>query len=152
MGHDFKPELLFEMPLMGVLSTMSVEGPRNAPVWYAWEEDALWMLGSATTSSVKRLRRDPRCAVEILHYDNKGGVLAHLGLRGSATIEPNDPDRFRRLLRRYLDADPEAWNAWFIDTIARIDEDTGRFIKLIPDSVFTNNVSYYRTGPEVAWP
>ncbi|MEM7438949.1 MAG: pyridoxamine 5'-phosphate oxidase family protein [Pseudomonadota bacterium] len=152
MGRAFNPDLLLQMPLMAVLSTLSPDGPRNAPVWYAWEEGALWMLGSTTSSSVKRLQSDPRCAVEILHYDNAGGVLAHLGLRGKARIEPDDPPRFRRLLRRYLDADPHKWNPWFIENIARIEEDTGRFIKLVPDSTFTNNVSYYRTGPEVSWP
>lgn len=152
MPTPFDPALLLDKPLMANLSTISPDGPRNAPVWYAWERGALWMLSGADTSSACRIAADPRVAVEIVHYDNAGGVLAHLGLRGAATIEPMDPALFRRLLARYLGADEAQWNPWFIDTIARIDDPSGRLIRLAPDSVFTNNVSFFRTGPALAWP
>jgi hypothetical protein len=137
---------------MANLATVSDDGPRNAPVWYIWEDAALWMLGNEGSSSVQRLLRDARCAVEIVHYDNARGVLAHLGLRGRATVEPMSPPRFRRLLGKYLGPDEASWNPWFIGTVARIDDPEGRFIRLAPDSVFTNNVSYFRTGPGLVWP
>ena len=28
----------------------------------------------------------------------------------------------------------------------------GRLIRLAPDSVFTNNVSYFLNGPDLSWP
>lgn len=152
MGRPFDPDLLLDLPLMANLATLSDEGPRNAPVWYLWEEAALWMLGTEGSSSVQRLLRDARCAVEIVQYDNARGVLAHLGLRGRATVEPMSPPRFRRLLRKYLGPDEASWNPWFIGTVARIDDPDGRFIRLAPDSVFTNKVSYFRSGPNLAWP
>lgn len=137
---------------MASLATVSEDGaPCNAPMWFIWEDGALWLLGSVSTSSVRRLSRDPRCAVEIVHFDNPAGVLLHLGLRGAATVEPMDPDRFRRLLKKYLGGE-DTWNLWFIQTIATIDDPDGRLIRLAPDSVFTNNVSYFRTGPDLAWP
>jgi hypothetical protein len=43
------------------------------------------------------------------------------------------PPRFRRLLAKYLGPDEERWNAWFVDTIARIDDPDGRLIRLDPD-------------------
>lgn len=152
MGVPFDPELVLGLPLMANLATVSDDGPRNAPVWYIWEDAALWMLGAEGSSSVRRLERDPRCAVEIVHYDNSRGVLAHLGLRGPATVEPMVPSRFRRLLSKYLGPDEADWNVWFMDKVARIDNSDGRLIRLAPDSVFTNNVSYFRTGPGLAWP
>ncbi len=100
---------------------------------------------------MRRLDRDPRCAVEIVHYDNPRGILLHLGLRGRAEIRPMDPDRFRRLLARYLGPE-DRWNPWFVETVARIDDPAGRMIRLVPDSTFTNNVSYFRTGARLAWP
>ena len=150
MGTPFDPEEVLALPLMAILSTLSPDGPRNAPVWYAWEDGALWMLSTEGASSARRIEADPRCAVEIVDYDNARGILRHLGLRGQASVEPNDPERFRRLLRRYLDPDPVRWNAWFVENVARIEAPSGRMIRLVPKSVFTNDVSYFRTGPNLA--
>lgn len=152
MGRPFDPALVLDLPLMANLATLSDDGPRNAPVWYLWEDAALWMLGNEASSSVRRLLRDARCAVEIVHYDNDRGVLAHLGLRGRATVEPMSASRFRRLLRKYLGPDEASWNPWFIGEVARIDDPRGRLIRLAADSVFTNNVSHFRSGPDFAWP
>lgn len=87
-----------------------------------------------------------------MHFDNESGILLHLGFRGRATIEASSASRFKRLLSKYLGHDERAWNRWFIDHIARIDDPDGRMIRLEPESTFTNNVSYFRTGPDLAWP
>lgn len=152
MGAPFDPERLLRMPLMANLATLSAEGPRNAPVWYHWEDDALWMPSRADAASARRIAADPRVAVEIVHFDRAAGILAHLGLRGRAEVAAMERDRFRRLLSRYLGPDPVRWNAWFVAEIAAIDDPEGRLIRLRPDSVFTNNVSHFRTGPALAWP
>ncbi|MFN3971115.1 MAG: hypothetical protein ACK4L4_07055 [Gemmobacter sp.] len=76
----------------------------------------------------------------------------HLGFRGRTSVGPMDPPRFRRLLAKYLGPDPGARNPWFIDTVAAIDDPGGRLIRLVPDTTFTNNVSFFRTGPDLAWP
>ncbi len=150
MKTTFDPEEVLNLPLMANLATLAADGsPRNAPVWFQWEDDALWMLGSEKNASVTRIAADPRVAVEIVQFDNTGGVLRHLGFRGRATLEPMNPELFRRLLTRYLGA-PETWNPWFIEEIARIEDPTGRLIRLAPDSTFTNDVSFFRTGPRLA--
>jgi general stress protein 26 len=152
MAQRFDPADVLTMPLMASVATVAEDGaPRNAPMWFIWEEDAIWLLGTRTTSTVKRLQHDPRCAIEIVHFDNEAGVLLHLGLRGRATVEPMLPERFRRLLQKYLGEEAH-WNPWFIENVAAIDDPDGRLIRLRPDSFFTNNVSYFRTGPELAWP
>jgi len=150
MKTPFDPDDVLRLPLMANLATLAEDGaPRNAPVWFQWEEGALWMLGSAGGASVHRVLRDPRVAVEIVDYDNAGGILRHLGLRGRASVEPMDPPLFRRLLTRYLGAEDQ-WNPWFIDEIARIDDPSGRLIRLAPETIFTNDVSFFRTGPHLA--
>lgn len=152
MGQAFDPAVLLERPLMATLSTLGETGPCNAPVWYIWEKGALWMLGTEDGSSVRRLEADPRCAVEIVDFRNAAGVLLHVGYRGRASVEPQDTARFRRLLARYLGPDEAGWNPWFLENIARIEDPRGRFIRLVPESTFTSNVSYFRTGPDLAWP
>lgn len=150
MPTPFDPAEILALPLMATLSTVAADGaPCNAPVWFAWEGGALWMLSDTTASSAARIARDPRVAVEIVQYDNAAGILRHLGLRGRATVDPMDPALFRRLLSRYLGPAPE-WNPWFIDTVARIDDPAGRLIRLVPDTIFTNDVSIFRTGPGLA--
>ena len=150
MPTPFDPEDVLRLPLMAMVGTVSEDGaPRIAPVWFAWEEGALWMLSDEDGSSARRVAQDPRVSVEIVEYDNAGGVLRHLGLRGRAEVRPMDPALFRRLLRRYL-GPQENWNPWFIENVARIESPTGRLIRLAPSSVFTNDVSFFRTGPELA--
>ncbi|MGB0497642.1 MAG: pyridoxamine 5'-phosphate oxidase family protein [Rubricella sp.] len=150
MGRPFDPARVLAKPLMANLATVSAEGPRNAPVWFLWEDGALWMPGSVGASSVARIGADPRCAVEIVDFDPAVGILLHLGLRGRASLEPMDPALFRRLLAKYLGPDEAAWNAWFVENVARIEDPAGRLIRLRPDSVFTNDVSHFRTGPDYA--
>ncbi|ESW69120.1 MULTISPECIES: pyridoxamine 5'-phosphate oxidase family protein [unclassified Mesorhizobium] len=135
MPKKFDPDDVLSRPLMANLATVTADGaPRNAPMWFIWEDAAIWLLGSTGASAVKHLERDPRCAVEIV--DNEAGILLHLGLRGVATIEAMAPNRFKRLLHKYLG--PEAtWNRWFIDNVADIGHPDGRLIRLAPESTFT---------------
>ena len=150
MKTAFDPGEVLALPLMANLATMSLDGPRNAPVWFLWEDGVMWMLGGEGNASTRRLVADPRCAVEVVEFDNAGGVLRHVGLRGEAEVGPMDPALFRRLLAKYLGPDPGGWNPWFIEEVARIEDAAGRLLRLDPASVFTNDVSFFRTGPELA--
>ncbi len=152
MPQEFDPEDVLALPLMATVATVAQDGaPRNAPMWFIWEEGAIWLLGSTDASSVNRLQADPRCAIEIVNFDVEDGILLHLGLRGNATIEVMSPALFRRLLSKYL-GPQERWNPWFIKNVAMIENPDGRLVRMVPASVFTNNVSYFRTGPALAWP
>ncbi len=152
MPTKFDPGIVLSRPLMANLATISAQGePRNAPVWFAWEANVLWMLSDAGSSSAKRIAKNPQVAVEIVDYDNAAGILRHVGLRGAASVEPMDTALFRRLLRRYLGPDDQQ-NSWFVETVARVDDPDGRLIRLAPASIFTNDVSFFRTGPALAKP
>ncbi len=152
MTASLDPDIVLSRPLMANLATVSADGaPRNAPVWFAWEDGVLWMLSDASSSSAARVAANPNVAVEVVDYDNKRGLLRHVGLRGQARVEPMDTALFKRLLRRYLGPE-DTQNQWFVDTIARIEDPDGRLIRLAPDSIFAKDVSYFRTGPDVAKP
>ena len=151
MPRAFDPEDVLRLPLVANLATSDADGaPRNAPVWFHWEGGALFMLADETSSSLRRIARDPRVAVEIVDYDNGRGVMRHLGLRGRASIEILDQELFRRLLSRYLGSDESLWNPWFIENVAKISDPSGRLLRLKPESLFTNDVSFFRTGPQFA--
>jgi Pyridoxamine 5'-phosphate oxidase len=130
-------------PLFAHLATASDAGPRNSPVWFLWEDDAIWIIGSRRTDSFPaRLERDPRCALGIVDFDREEGLVHHFGMRGLATIEAFDPGRARRLLARYLGADSD-WDARFVDTLSDSDN---LFVRFVPDSVVARDVSYDRSG------
>ena len=152
MPCAFDADLILSKPLMASLGSVSADNaPCTAPVWFLWEHDVCWMLGGKSNSSVRRLTENPRCSVEITDFDVERGILLHAGLRGHATVEPMDAQLFRRLLTKYLGPEPD-WNPWFIENIAAIDDPDGRLIRLEPDSIFTNNVSYFRSGPDIIAP
>ena len=46
---------------------------------------------------------------------------------------------------------PKLVEIWFTEEIARIDDPSGRLIRLDPETLYTNNVSYFLTGPALAW-
>ncbi|CAN5698736.1 hypothetical protein BH23PSE1_BH23PSE1_12620 [soil metagenome] len=149
---DFDPEAVLGLPLMAHLATLCPQGPRDSPVWFLWEEGKVWLVGNAADSFVARLVVEPRCALGIVRFEPPGGILLHVGIRGRAEVGATDPARFRRLLAKYLGPDETAWNPWFIETIARIDSPAGRMIAVTPASIVARNVSYFRTGPDLAWP
>lgn len=151
MPRSFDPDDVLSRPLVANLATIDADGaPRNAPVWFHWEGGALFMLADEGSSSVRRIARDSRVAVEIVDFDNDRGIMRHLGFRGRASVQGMDEGLFRRLLCRYLGPDESLWNAWFIENVAMISSPTGRLIHLVPDGVFTNDVSFFRTGPDLA--
>ncbi|MES0113193.1 MULTISPECIES: pyridoxamine 5'-phosphate oxidase family protein [unclassified Mesorhizobium] len=59
-AEKFDPDDVLSRPLMANLATVTPDGaPRNAPMWFIWEDAAIWLLGSTGASAVKHLERDP---------------------------------------------------------------------------------------------
>ena len=128
-------------PLFAHLSTASPEGPRESPVWFLWEEDALWILGSRTTDTFPmRIERDQRCAIGIVDFDRTSGRVQHVGFRGRATIEPFDAKRARRLLSRYLGEEESAWDQRFLQTLQGGDREL--LVRFVPETAVARDVSY----------
>lgn len=146
---DADLDAFFERRLMAHLTTVSNDGaPRHSPVWFLREDGHLWILANrAERTFPDRIDREPRCAVGLVDFDPSTGRLHHVGLRGRATVEPLDPDRAERLLRRYFRADKEAWN---LDRFGDPREwgDEMVFVRFTPSSVVARDQSYAPPTPE----
>ena len=84
IGEQAAARLLNEIlarPLFAHLATASEHGPRESPVWFLWEEGALWIIGNYKTDSFpKRIEQEPRCAIGVVDFDVATGLRPARGL------------------------------------------------------------------------
>jgi len=126
-------------PLFAHLATESAEGPRESPVWFLWEGNALWIIGNQRTDSFPgRIEREPRVAISIVDFNVVTGRVRHVGFRGHARLEPHDPARMRRLLGRYM-GDEEHWDPRFVEIL---DDADYIFIRFEPETAVVRDQSY----------
>jgi SAM-dependent methyltransferase/nitroimidazol reductase NimA-like FMN-containing flavoprotein (pyridoxamine 5'-phosphate oxidase superfamily) len=140
--RDFDIDSFLTKPLVGHLATYGAAGPCETPVWFLWEDGALWMIASSESGFVKRLREDSRAAIGIVDFDVNRGYLRHVGFRGSVAIEPMDAPRRERLVRRYL-GDETQWSAWFRQSVV---ERQDVLLKFVPQTAVARDQSYFRYG------
>ncbi|MBI3287260.1 MAG: pyridoxamine 5'-phosphate oxidase family protein [Chloroflexi bacterium] len=138
-------EEFLSRPLFAHLATASEHGPRESPVWFLWEDGALWIIGNRRTDTFPaRIEHEPRCAMGIVDFDPMRGLVQHLGFRGKAFVERFDRDRAKRLLRRYLGEREEYWDPRFIESLGDPDN---LFIRFVPETVVVRDVSYLQKNP-----
>lgn len=132
---------ILSRPLFAHLATHSERGARSSPVWFLWEDEALWIIGNYRTDSFpKRLERDPRCAIGIVDFNPLSGLVQHVGFRGQAYLEAHDEERMKRLLRRYM-GELEEWDPRFVEIL---DDADYIFIRFDPETVVVRDQSYIR--------
>ena len=132
-------EAILARPLFAHLATSSEAGCRESPVWFLWEGGALWIIGNYQTDSFpKRIERDERCAVGIVDFDARTGMVQHVGFRGRAFPQPHDRDRMMRLLSRYM-GEVEDWDARFVEIL---DDADYIFIRFEPETAVVRDQSY----------
>ena len=144
MSPDFDVDAFLGKPLLAHLATASREGPRDSPVWFLWEEGALWLVGTERDSFPKRIAAEPRCALGIVEFDLARGLLRHVGIRGRGAVVPLDRARMKRFLSRYLGEDEAGWNRHFkAAVIDRLD----LMVRVSPDSIVARDQSYFASSP-----
>jgi pyridoxamine 5'-phosphate oxidase-like protein len=127
-------------PLLAHLATASDKGPCESPVWFLWEDGAIWILASGKTDTFPaRLERDPRCAIGIVDFDLTTGLVQHVGFRGRAAVEGLDMQREKRLLARYLGADEAQWDSRFRESLG---DPESVFVRFEPETAVARDVSY----------
>jgi Pyridoxamine 5'-phosphate oxidase len=130
-------------PLFAHLATVAEQGPRESPVWFLWEAETVWIIGSRTSDRFpQRIAEQPRCALGIVDFEPVSGLVQHVGMRGHATIEPFDVQRARRLLRRYLGDDEPAWDPRFRKTLTNPADEDNVLVRLKPETLVARDVSY----------
>lgn len=127
-------------PLFAHLATDSELGVRESPIWFLWEDEALWIIGNYETDTFpKRLEREPRCAIGIVDFDLLTGLVQHVGFRGQATVQSHDESRAKRLLSRYLGENQERWDARFVEILG---DAAFVFIRFEPETAVVRDQSY----------
>jgi hypothetical protein len=130
---------LLSRPLFAHLATASEDGPRESPVWFLWEEGALWIIGNYRTDTFpKRVEREPRCAVGVVDFEPATGLVQHAGLRGRARLMPHDPARMGRLLSRYM-GERDVWDPRFVEIL---DDADYIFVRFEPETAVVRDQSY----------
>lgn len=126
-------------PLFAHLATASEHGPRESPVWFLWEDGAIWIIGNRETDSFpSRIAAEPRCALGIIDFDISKGVLQHVGIRGRASLAAHDRGRMEKVFRRYM-GELRQWDSRFVKIL---DDLNYVFIRLEPDTVVVRDQSY----------
>ncbi|MFB6192273.1 MAG: pyridoxamine 5'-phosphate oxidase family protein [Haloarculaceae archaeon] len=130
-------------PLFCFLAQRSGDGPRVSPLWFLWEEGAVWIVAQRRDRSYpERVRRDPRSALAAVDFDPSAGRVQHVGMRGRAALEPYDPERAGRLFETYLGAERDAWP----DRFRGLDGDDYGLIRFDPETVVARDASYPPPG------
>src|SRR5262249_13773906 len=97
----FELDEFLSRPLYAHLAHSSEHGPRESPVWFHWDGQAIWIIGGS--SFPVNLKRDSRCALGIIDWEPATGLSHHVGMRGSAEVLAFDrsmaKDHFPKVLR-----------------------------------------------------
>lgn len=126
-------------PLFCFLGQSVEAEPRLSPLWFLWEDQRVWLIAQAADRSYPdRVRENPRSALGVVDFDPAAGRVEHVGMRGTASLEPYDPERAERLLTEYLGPDVAAWDERF----RALDGDGYGLIRFDPETVVARDQSF----------
>jgi hypothetical protein len=128
-------------PLFGFFATASEFGPRVSPVWFLWEDAAIWIIGNRRTDTFPiRVDSEPHSAIAFVDFDVSTGLVHHVGMRGRASVEDWNKDRAKQILRRYLGPNEEHWERErFVEPL---DDPDNLLVRFTPETVVTRDQSY----------
>ena len=129
-------------PLYAHLAHNSDQGPRESPVWFLWDGQAVWIIGG--TSFPANLKRDPRCALGIVDWDPATGLSHHVGMRGTAEVLPFDRAMAKAIFRRYFGPDEVDWDPRF-NYESTGEEANLTMVRFTPETVVVRDQSYKPT-------
>jgi hypothetical protein len=133
-------EEILSRPLFAHLATAVDTVPRESPVWFMWEEEAVWIIGNSKTDSFPhRIEREPRCAIGIVDFDRTKGLVRHVGFRGRGQVLGHDKQRMIRLMSRYFGGQFENWDLRFVKIL---DDFDFIFIRFEPETAVVRDQSY----------
>lgn len=109
MSFTAEQERLLDLGLLARLAFSAFDGwPRVIPIWYLREGGELLMTTGAASFKARRLRADPRAAIEVSTRDRPYRALQ---ASGTVAVERLDGSRKaevrRRIAHRYV-SDPDA--------------------------------------------
>jgi nitroimidazol reductase NimA-like FMN-containing flavoprotein (pyridoxamine 5'-phosphate oxidase superfamily) len=103
-------EEFLRRPLFCFLGTTDAGEPRVTPLWFRWEEGAVWIVANDEKTYPQRVRDHPGVDLAVVDFDVRTGRVQHVGMRGTASVEPHDPSLAERLLTEYLGPEKGSWD------------------------------------------
>jgi hypothetical protein len=137
----FELDEFLSRPLYAHLAHSAGGEPRESPVWFHWDGQAVWIIGG--TSFPANLKRQPRCALGIVDWGPATGKSHHVGMRGTAEVLPFDPAMARTIFRKYFGPDEAEWDSRFDDVFTS--EYGLELVRFIPEAVVVRDQSYKPT-------
>jgi nitroimidazol reductase NimA-like FMN-containing flavoprotein (pyridoxamine 5'-phosphate oxidase superfamily) len=132
-------EAFLARPLFCFLAQRSDSGPRVSPLWFLWEDETVWIIAQLEGRSYPdRVQQHPEAALAVVDFDIDTGQVEHVGMRGTASLEPYHEAVAGRLLEKYLGTRREDWPAAFVD----LDPDAYRLLEFTPETVVARDQSY----------
>ena len=132
-------DVFLARPLFCFLAQRSGDGPRVSPLWFLWEDGAVWNVAQLRDRSYpRRVREYPESAVAVVDFDPETGRVEHVGMRGTASLEAFDRSRADRLLAKYLGDERAEWPERFLG----LETDDYRLIRFDPETIVARDQSY----------
>ena len=105
--------------LIGRLATALPDGqPHVVPVWFLWDDGAIWISSYRSTRKVIDIERNNKCAI-VIDIEKADGGLTAVMLEGTSELVDtpviNVKERIERIYIKYLgndgvlEADPQTW-------------------------------------------
>lgn len=105
--------------LIGRLATASPSGqPHVVPVWFLWDENAIWISSYRSTRKVIDLERNHKCALVVDIEFAIDGLTAVM-IEGLSEVVTQSPTETKKIIERIylkylgpegiLDKDPQTW-------------------------------------------
>ncbi|TVP83269.1 MAG: pyridoxamine 5'-phosphate oxidase family protein [Alkalicoccus sp.] len=137
VGGGIDLEEVLAKPLVAHLATVEKDCPRDSPVWFIWENEKLWIIGTAADSFPERIQRNPNCAVGIVDFHSSTGQFIHIGFRGRAAVKQFNHSLAEKLIARYLGSDPATRDPRFQNL-----DDSNVLLCFTPETVVVRDQSY----------
>jgi nitroimidazol reductase NimA-like FMN-containing flavoprotein (pyridoxamine 5'-phosphate oxidase superfamily) len=138
--YPFDVDAFLARPLVARVAASDSSGaPTVRPVWFLWEEGAMWWITGAYSRMSRFLAKDPRVALVVDTCDLERLEFLQVIMRGKAEVVPYDEERSRRKRRRYLGDDESTWPADLKDF-----DDDARLVRFVPERTIVQDLSKTR--------
>jgi hypothetical protein len=136
-GEAVDIEPIMRQPLVARVAT---NGPTLRPVWFLWEESALWWITDVESSLAHRLLSgDDEVVVVVDSCDLTTGEVVAVTMRGTARIMPLEVERAKRKFRKYLGPDEGRWDR---ELLGSLNVSSTRLVRLAPSRVIAKDMSF----------
>lgn len=134
-------------PLIAHLATSCEKGARDNPVWFLWEDGAIWILAERGVNTFQeRVAKNPSVAVGLVDFNPTLGTMEHVSIRGQARIVPWDERRASRLFSRYFSL-LQGWDSRLEEkqtATGETRESKYLFIRVNPETIAMRDSEYRR--------